>query len=187
MYETSDLRKGLKIEIDGEPFVVVEAQFVKPGKGNAFTRCRLKSLVTGLVLDRTWRSGERIDRCELEERPMEFLYEADGQYHFMDTASYEQLALPRDQIGEVARFLTENTQVSMLIHRGKPLSIDLPNFVELQIVETEPGIKGDTKSNAMKPATLSTGAVVQVPLFVDQGEWIRIDTRTGEYVERVKR
>ena len=187
MYETSDLRKGLKIEIDGEPFVVVEAQFVKPGKGNAFTRCRLKSLVTGLVLDRTWRSGERIDRCELEERPMEFLYEADGQYHFMDTASYEQVALPRELIGDVARFLTENIQVSMLIHRGKPLSIDLPNFVELQIVETEPGIKGDTKSNAMKPATLSTGAVVQVPLFVDQGEWIRIDTRTGEYVERVKR
>jgi len=187
VYETSDLRKGLKIEIDGEPYVVVEAQFVKPGKGNAFTRCRLKSLVTGLVIDRTWRSGEKIDRCELEERPMEFLYEADGQYHFMDTASYEQLALPREQVGDAARFLTENTQVSMLIHRGKPLSIDLPNFVELEIVETEPGIKGDTKSNAMKPATLSTGAVVQVPLFVNQGEWIRIDTRTGEYVERVKR
>jgi len=187
VYETSDLRKGLKVEIDGEPYVVVEAQFVKPGKGNAFTRCRLKSLVTGLVIDRTWRSGEKIDRCELEERPMEFLYEADGQYHFMDTTSYEQLALPREQVGDVARFLTENTQVDMLIHRGKPLSIALPNFVELEIVETEPGIKGDTKSNAMKPATLSTGAVVQVPLFVNQGEWIRIDTRTGEYVERVKR
>lgn len=187
MYETSDLKKGLKVEIDGEPYVITEAQFVKPGKGNAFTRCKLKSLITGLVIDRTWRSGEKIDRCQLEERPMEYLYEADGQYHFMNTSTYEQIALDRDQLGEQAQWLTENLEVSMLFHNGKPISIELPNFVELQIVDTEPGIKGDTKSSTMKPARLSTGATVQVPLFVDKGEWIKIDTRTGQYVERVKR
>lgn len=186
MYETSDLKKGLKVEIDGEPYVVTEAQFVKPGKGNAFTRCKLKSLISGLVLERTWRSGEKIDRCQLEERPMEFLY-ADDVFHFMNTSTYEQIALAPDQVGDASNWLVENTEVSMLFHNGKPISIDLPNFVELQIVDTEPGVKGDTKSNASKPAKLSTGATVQVPLFVDNEEWIRIDTRTGSYVERVKK
>jgi elongation factor P len=187
VYETSDLRKGLKVEIDGEPHVVTEANFVKPGKGNAFTRCKLKSLVTGLVLERTWRSGEKIDSARLEERPMQFLYEADEQLHFMDTGTYEQVMLTRENVGDAAQWLTENLDVDMLFHNNKPLSIDLPNFVELDIVDTEPGIKGDTKSNAMKPATLNTGAIVQVPLFVEQGETIKIDTRTGSYVERVKR
>jgi elongation factor P len=186
MYETSNLKKGLKVELDGEPHVVVSAEFVKPGKGNAFTRCRLKSLVTGNVIDRTWRSGEKIQPCALEERPMEFLYAAEDEYTFMDTATYEQVSLPKEQLGELANWLTENLEVSILFHNGKPLSIDLPNFVELEIVETEPGIKGDTKSNTMKPATLSTGARVNVPLFVNEGEKIRIDTRSGEYVERVK-
>lgn len=187
MYETSDLKKGLKIELDGEPHVITEANFVKPGKGNAFTRCKCKSLVTGLVLEKTWRSGEKIDKCELEDRPMEFLYAADEEFHFMDTTSYEQVHLTKDQVGDAANWLTENLPVDMLFHNGKPLSLDLPNFVELQITDTEPGIKGDTKSSAMKPATLSTGAVVQVPLFINEEEWIKIDTRTGEYVERVKK
>ncbi len=186
MYETSDLKKGLKIEIDGEPYVVTDAQFVKPGKGNAFTRTKMKSLVSGLVIDRTWRSGEKIDRCHLEERPMEFLY-SDDQFHFMNTSSYEQIALSPDQVGEASQWLTENLAISMLFHNGKPISVDLPNFVELEIVETEPGIKGDTKSSAMKPAQLSTGTTVNVPLFVNTGEWIKIDTRTGQYVERVKK
>lgn len=187
MYDTSDLKKGLKVEIDGEPYVVTDAQFVKPGKGNAFTRCKLKSLISGLVLDRTWRSGEKIDRCSLEERPMEYLYKDDDGFHFMNTSSYEQLALSNDQVGESGQWLTENTEVDMLFHNGKPISISMPNFVELEIVETEPGVKGDTKSSTMKPATLSTGAVAQVPLFVNQNEWIKIDTRTGSYVERVKK
>jgi elongation factor P len=187
VYETSDLKKGLKIELDGEPHVITEANFVKPGKGNAFTRCKCKSLVTGLVLEKTWRSGEKIDKCELEDRPMEFLYAADDEFHFMDTTSYEQVHLTKDQVGDAANWLTENLPVDMLFHNGKPLSLDLPNFVELQITDTEPGIKGDTKSSAMKPATLSTGAVVQVPLFINEEEWIKIDTRTGEYVERVKK
>lgn len=187
MYETSELRKGMKVEIAGEPFLVVEAQFVKPGKGNAFTRCKFKSLSTGLTLERTFRSGEKIDRCQLEERPMDFLYEADGELHFMDTGSFEQVALDREHVAEAANWLTENLAVSMLLHNGKPLSIELPNFVELQIIDTEPGVKGDTKSNAMKPAKMQTGATVMVPLFVDREDWIKIDTRTGTYVERVKR
>ena len=186
MYETSDLKKGVKIEIDGEPCVITEANFVKPGKGNAFTKCKVKSLITGLTIDRTWRSGEKIDKAELEERPMEYLY-SDGDFHFMDTASFEQVALIGDAVGDAAQWLTENLPVSMLFHNGKPISLDLPNFVELQISDTEPGVKGDTKSNASKPATMSTGAIVQVPLFVDNEEWIRIDTRTGSYVERVKK
>jgi len=186
VYETSDLKKGLKVEIDGEPYVVTDAQFVKPGKGNAFTRTKLKSLVSGLVLDRTYRSGEKIDRCHLEERPMEFLY-SDDQFHFMNTTTYEQIALGADQVGDASQWLTENLEISMLFHNGKPISVDLPNFVELLIVETEPGIKGDTKSSAMKPARLSTDATVNVPLFVNGGEWIKIDTRTGQYVERVKK
>ena len=186
MYETSDLKKGVKIEIDGEPCVITEANFVKPGKGNAFTKCKVKSLITGLVIDRTWRSGEKIDKAELEERPMEFLY-TDGDFHFMDTSSYEQVALTADAVGDAAQWLTENLPVDMLFHNNKPISLDLPNFVELQITDTEPGVKGDTKSNASKPATMSTGAVVQVPLFVDSEEWIKIDTRSGTYVERVKK
>ena len=186
MYETSDLKKGVKIEIDGEPCVITEANFVKPGKGNAFTKCKIKSLITGLVIDRTWRSGEKIDKAELEERPMEYLY-SDGDFHFMDTSSYEQVLLTADAVGDAAQWLTENLPVSMLFHNNKPISLDLPNFVELQITDTEPGVKGDTKSNASKPATLSTGAVVQVPLFIDNEEWIKIDTRTASYVERVKK
>ena len=187
MYETSDLRKGLKIEIDGEPHVVTEAHFVKPGKGNAFTRCKMKSLVSGLVIERTWRSGEKIDECHLEERGMEFLYHEGGQYHFMDTGNYEQIALNDEQVGELGQWLTENLPVSVLLHNGKAISIDPPNFVELDIVDCEPAVKGDTKTNAMKQARLSTGAKAMVPLFVDKGERIRVDTRTGAYVERVKR
>lgn len=188
MLETNDLRKGTKCELDGEPFIIVDAQFVKPGKGNAFTRCKLKSLITGLVIERTWRSGERVDECFLEERPMQFLYHTEGEgYHFMDTASFEQIALNEDQLGEQGLYLTENLEVSILFHKGKPISVDMPNFVELDIVECEPAVKGDTKTNAMKQAVLATGAKAMVPMFVDNGERIRIDTRTGEYVERVKR
>ncbi|MBP7147292.1 MAG: elongation factor P [Acidobacteria bacterium] len=186
MYETSNLRKGTKVELEGEPYIVVEAQFVKPGKGNAFTRCKLKSLVTGYVVERTWRSGERIDEAHLEERPMQFMYH-DDQYHFMDTSTYEQIALNESQVGDLGQWLTENLEVSMLFHNGRPISIDLPNFVEIDIVDCEPAVRGDTKTNAMKQALMATGAKVMVPMFVDNGERIRIDTRTGEYVERVKR
>ena len=187
MLETSDLRKGAKLEIEGEPFIVVESQFVKPGKGNAFVRCRIRSMTTGRTIERTWKSGETIDPCVLEERPMQFMYHEGGAYHFMDTGNFEQLELTDDQLGETGQWLTENLEVRILLHNGRAISVDPPNFVELDIVEGEPAVKGDTKTNAMKQVVLSTGAKVMVPMFVGNDERIRIDTRTGEYVERVKK
>jgi len=187
MYGTNEFRKGLKVEIDGEPYVMVECQFVKPGKGNAFTRTRLKHMVTGAVLDRTYKSGEKVDKAHLEEHPMQCLYEQDGEFHFMNTGTYEQVGIPREMLGDDANWLHENLEVTVLFHNGQAISVDLPNFVELQITQCDPGVKGDTKSNVTKPATLSTGAVIQVPMFVSEGEWVRIDTRTGAYSERVKK
>jgi elongation factor P len=186
VYETSDVRKGLKIQIDGDPFVVVDFQFVKPGKGNAFTRCKLKNMITGAVLDRTYRSGEKLQPASMEERNMQYLYNDESGYHFMDQQSYEQVAIPGDTLADEARFLKENLEVQVLFFEDTPISISLPNFVELQVTETEPGVKGDTVSGARKPATLETGAVINVPLFIERGEKLRIDTRSGEYVERVK-
>lgn len=186
MYETSDVRKGLKIQIDGDPFVVVDFQFVKPGKGNAFTRCKLKNMITGAVLDRTYRSGEKLQPASMEERNMQYLYNDESGYHFMDQQSYEQVAIPGDTLAEEARFLKENLEVQVLFFEDTPISISLPNFVELRVTDTEPGVKGDTVSGARKPATLETGAVINVPLFIERGEKLRIDTRSGEYVERVK-
>ena len=167
--------------------MMVECHFVKPGKGNAFTRTRLKHLVTGAVLDRTYKSGEKVDKAHLEEHAMQCLYEQDGEFHFMNMASYEQVAIRRDLIGDAANFLHENLEVTVLFHNGAAISVDLPNFVELQITQCDPGVKGDTKSNVSKPAAVSTGATIQVPMFVSEGEWVRIDTRTGEYSERVKK
>lgn len=187
MYDISEIRKGTKIEINGEPFLVVESQFVKPGKGSAFVRARIKSLTSGLSIEKTWKQNERIDRASLEERGMEFLYRSGDEFHFMDTANYEQMVLSEDQVGDAANWLTENLPCSVLFHNGRAISVDVPNFVELDIVQCEPAVKGDTKTNASKQAVLSTGAKVQVPMFVDNNERIRIDTRTGEYVERVKR
>ncbi|GAB4292283.1 MAG: elongation factor P [Myxococcota bacterium] len=184
MYSTSDFRKGLKIEYNGEPYLMVDFQHVKPGKGNAFTRTRLKNLITGNVLEVTFKSGEKVNRPDLEEKEMQFLYKEGENYNFMDTVSYEQLSLSPDIIGELAKFLQENINVSMLFYRGKPIGIDLPNFVILKVVTTEPGIRGDTASGGSKPATLETGAIIQVPLFINEGELIKVDTRSGEYVER---
>lgn len=186
MYQTSDLRKGLKIEIDGEPFIVSEAQFVKPGKGNAFTRCKMKSMTSGRVLERTWKSGESIDRAQLEDRDMQYLYTDGETYTFMDMESYDQVEISREQVGDTVNFLLDNLDVKVLFHNDLPINIELPNFVDLEIVECEPGVKGDTAQGATKPATLSTGYVVYVPLFINDGETIRIDTRTGAYVGRAK-
>jgi len=187
VYETNEFRKGLKVEIDGQPYEMVDCQFVKPGKGNAFTRTRLKHMVTGAVIDRTYKSGEKLDSAHLTEHPMQFMYEADGDYHFMNMATYEQVTISKTHLEEKANWLHENLEVSVLFRNNLPIAVDLPNFVELEVVECDPAVKGDTKSNASKRATLSTGAVIQVPLFIDSGERLRIDTRTGEYVERVKR
>jgi elongation factor P len=186
MYSTPDFRKGLKIELNGEPFTMVEFLHVKPGKGGAFVRTTLKSLITGNVIDRTFRSGEKIDKPNLEEREMQFLYETDGEYHFMDTETYEQSFLTQNQLGDARNYLQENVNVTVLLHNGKPIGVEVPIFVELTVASTEPGIKGDTAAGATKPATLETGMTVTVPLFVNEGDVLKIDTRTGKYIERVR-
>ena len=186
MYSTADFRNGLKIELDGEPYVIVEFLHVKPGKGGAFVRTKLKSLRTGAVLDRTFRSGEKVGRPDLEERSMQYLYASEGQYCFMDSENFEQIFLNEEQVGEARAFLQENVEVKILFYNGAPLGLELPTFVVLRVVETEPGVKGDTASGGTKPATLETGAVVKVPLYLEQGERIKIDTRTGQFIERVK-
>lgn len=186
MYSTPDFRKGLKIEMNGEPFVIVDFLHVKPGKGGAFVRTTLKSMITGNVLEKTFRSGEKVDKPDLEERSMQYLYETDGEYYFMDNETYEQLFLTEDQLGESRHYLQENVDVTVLFHNGKPIGVEVPIFVNLKVSATEPGVKGDTASGATKPAELETGMTVQVPLFVEEGDTLKIDTRTGKYVERVR-
>jgi len=183
---TADFRNGAKIELDGEPFVITEFQHVKPGKGAAFVRTKIKSLTTGRVIDKTFRSGEKVETPNLEEKKMQYLYSDGDDYHFMDTETYEQTSLTSDQLGSGRDWLKENMEIEVLYHNGMPIGVEVPMFVELQIVNTDPGIKGDTASGGSKPATLETGAVVKVPLYMEEGEVIKIDTRTGEYIERVK-
>jgi elongation factor P len=185
MYGTNQFRNGLKIEIDKEPFVIVEFQHVKPGKGGAFVRTKLKSLITGNVLDKTFRSGEKVGKPQLEEKEMQYLYTSDNQFHFMDTETYEQLFLTEDQLGNSKNYLQENVIAKMLFYNGQPIGVELPIFVSLKIVETDPGVRGDTASGGTKPAILETGATVQVPLFLNIGDTIKVDTRSGEYIERV--
>mgnify|MGYP001077014502 CR=1 FL=1 len=186
MYSTTDFRKGLKIEIEGEPYIIVDFQHVKPGKGGAFVRTRLKSLVTGNVIDQTFRSGDRVDKPDLQEREMQFLYETGGEYHFMDVNTFEQLFLTADQLGESKDFLKENLVIKALFHNQRPIGIEAPMFVDLKVVKSEPGVRGDTATGATKPAWLESGAVIQVPLFVEEGDTVRLDTRTREYITRVK-
>jgi elongation factor P len=183
--DTSTFRNGLKIELDGEPYAITYFQHVKPGKGGAFVRTKVRNLRTGKVLDRRFRAGERVELADIEERQMQYLYQDGEQLVFMDTESYEQTPFTAEQVGDARQFLKENLDVQVLFWRGKPINIELPNFIEAVITECEPGEKGDTASNVTKPATIETGAVVQVPLFVKQGEKIRVDTRSGSYVERV--
>jgi elongation factor P len=183
---TAEFRKGLKIELEGEPYIIADFLHVKPGKGGAFVRTKLKSLVTGNVIDRTFRSGEKVQTPALEERNMQYLYREGQTYNFMDSDTYEQLTLSADQLGEDSNFLKENIQVRIVFHNGKPIGVELPFFVELTIVKTEPGVRGDTARGGTKPATVETGAVIQVPLFLNEGDVIKVDTRTGEYIERAK-
>lgn len=165
--------------------MIVEFQHVKPGKGGAFVRTKLKSLISGNVLERTFRSGEKVGKPELEEKEMQYLYTTEEQYHFMDTETYEQMFLTEDQLGTSKNYLQENVVVKVLFHNGQPIGVDVPIFVNLRIVETDPGVRGDTASGGTKPATLETGAVAQVPLFLNIDDVIKVDTRTGEYIERV--
>ncbi len=186
MYSTADFRNGLKIELDGEAYIIVEFQHVKPGKGGAFVRTRLKRLKTGAVIDKTFRSGEKVDKPDLDEREMQYLYRSERQYCFMDTSNFEQLYLTEEQLGDNKNFLKENIQAKILFHNGNPIGLELPNFVVLRVVETKPGVKGDTASGGSKSAVLETGFVVKVPLYLNEGESAKIDTRTGEFIERVR-
>lgn len=184
---TTEFRNGLKIEIDGEPYVIVEFQHVKPGKGGAFVRTKFKSLKSGNVTDKTFRAGEKVDVPDLEEKTMQYLYGADKDRIFMDTASYEQVSMNEKQLGDSVNYLKENMEIKVLYHKGAPINIEVPMFVELAIARTDPGVRGDTASGGSKPATLETGAVVKVPLYMNEGDVIKIDTRTGTFIERVKK
>ena len=186
MYECSDLRKGLKIVIDGQPHVITQYDFVKPGKGQALYKCKLKNMLTGSQFDRTYRSGEKFNPADLEEVEMEYLYFDGTNYCFMNTTTYDQEMLTPDQVGDSKDFLKENTVCNALLFEGRAIDITLPNFVNLKIEKADPWVKGDTASGDTKPATLETGVVIQVPPFIEEGEMIKIDTRTGQYVERVK-
>jgi len=185
MYSTSDFRKGLKIELEGRPFLIVDFLHVKPGKGGAFIRTRLKNMETGQVLEKTFRSGEKVERPDLVEREMQYLYQDSEGYCFMDNNNYEQFFIDGEHLGDSKDFLKENVDVKMLFFNNKPIGIELPIFVELDITQTDPGVRGDTATGATKPAILETGVVIQVPLFINEGDRVKIDTRTGDYVERV--
>jgi elongation factor P len=186
MYSTAEFKKGLKIELDGAPYVIVDFQHVKPGKGGAFVRTKIKNLVTGKVLDQTFRSGEKVKRPDLVEREMQYLYREGDSFYLMDNETYEQFALTADQLGDAVLFLTENLNVKVLFFNKQPVAVELPTFVELTVVQTEPGVRGDTASGGSKPATLESGAVIQVPLFINEGDRVKVDTRTGTYIERAK-
>jgi elongation factor P len=185
--DTSDIRKNLKIMIDGQPYIVVEFQFVKPGKGQAFTRVKLRNMMSGSVLERTFKSGEKLEPADVEVRTMQYIYPDGENFVFMDADSGEQLIVPGERMESEKQWLADGMNVEVTLLKGNPIGVELPAHVELQITQSDPGLKGDTASGATKPATLSTGAVVNVPLFIDEGEWIRIDTRTGLYLERVRR
>ncbi len=187
MYQTSDFRNGLKVEIDGSPYIMTYFQFVKPGKGTAFTRTKLKNMLNGSVLERTYRTGESLLAADVEEINMEYIYNDGEFYYFMNTESFEQVAITEETIGsDTLQYLTENLTCMVLFFKGQPINIEVPNFIEDEISYCEPGVRGNTATGATKPATLACGATVQVPLFIEQGELIRVDTRTNNYVSRVK-
>lgn len=184
---TSDFRAGLKVEVDGQPYTMITVQFVKPGKGQAFTRVKLKHLMTDRTLERTFKSGEAVEEADVAESQMRLLYVDGSGATFMDDATYEQMTLSGEQIEGVKQWLQEDAIYSLLFYKGVPTTVEPPTFMEFDIVETAPGVRGDTSGRVLKPATISTGAIVQVPIFVDQGERIKVDTRTGEYVSRVNK
>jgi len=187
MASTSEFRNGLILRIDNDLYSIVEFQHVKPGKGGAFVRTKLKNLKTGQVLDKTYRSGEKVEDVRVENRTMQFLYkQGEDQYVFMNTDTYEQIFISKDILGKATDYLIEGMEVEILFDGNEPININLPIFVELEVTKTEPGVKGNTATGGTKPATLETGRVIQVPLFINQGEKVKVDTRSDEYIERVK-
>ncbi|MCB2181009.1 MAG: elongation factor P [Desulfobulbaceae bacterium] len=186
MYTASDLRKGLKVEIDGEPFIVTDFEFSKPGKGQSLYRTRLKNMVTGNAFEKTYRSNDKFRKAPLEERTMQYLYSQGDEYHFMDTKSYEQIAITAEQLGDNINFMVDNMDVAVLVFKERPIGVTLPNSVVLEVTRADPWAKGDTSGTDTKPVTVETGYTLQVPPFVEEGDKIQIDTRTGQYITRAK-
>jgi elongation factor P len=184
MYSTSDFKRGLRIMYEGQPHIITEFQHHKPGKGAAIVRTKMKNLLTGNSISPTFRSGDKVEKPDLEDRDVQYLYSDGDAFHFMDPQSYEQYPIPKDVIGEASAFLTDNLDCSVLFYDGKPISIELPNHVILEVTECDPAVKGDTVQGATKNATLSTGHTVMVPMFINEGDKLRVDTRTGDYIER---
>jgi len=184
--DTSEFRNGLKIEIDGEPFEIVEFQHVKPGKGSAFVRTRYKSLISGRVLERNFKSGDKVGRPDIEEKQMQYLYKEGTEYHFMDSKTYDQTFIREDGLGDAKNYLIENLNVSVVYFNGRAITVSVPNSVDLKVIKCDPGVRGDTVSGAMKPATMQTGYTLQVPLFINEGDVLKVDTRSGEYLTRVQ-
>lgn len=185
MATTSDFRNGMVLRLDGELWWITYFQHVKPGKGGAFVRTRLKKVKTGQVVEKTFRAGEKVEDVRLERRSMQYLYSSDHHAYFMDTETYEQHPVSEDRLTEQQPYLKESLVCDVLVHEGGILGVELPKFIEAEIVDTEPGVRGDTATGGTKPAKLETGAIVQVPLFVNKGEVVKVDTRTNEYLERV--
>jgi len=188
MLQTTDFRKNLKIELEGKVYVIVDFQHVNPGKGSAFVRTKLKNLESGQVLEKTFKAGvDTADKPNLEEKEVEYMYSDLEGFYFMDQGNFETIQLNKDHVGDASDYLQEQMHLSVLFHNDKPISISLPNFVALKVTQTDPGLKGDTASGGMKKAVMETGLQVNVPLFIKEGEKLKIDTRTGEYVEREKK
>lgn len=187
IYRTGDFRKGIKIQLDGDPYLMIECNFVKPGKGQALYKCKLKNLIKGTVLDRTWKSDDSVEAADVEEIKAQFLYRQGDKFVFMDEKSFEQIELSADQVDDAWRFLVEGFVCDMTLFNGNPISVSPPNHVVLKVEYCEPGVRGDTATNVSKPVKLETGAEINCPSFVEMGDLIRIDTRTGEYLERVKK
>ena len=185
MYENADFKRGLKIMVEGSPYTILDFQHVKPGKGNQFTRTKMRNLLTGQLLERTFKSGERFEVPDVVNKEMNYLYKDDNGYNFMDQESYEQICMTEDEIGEAKFYLSENLKCVILFYNERPVSCDVPKAVHLKVAKTDPGMRGDTVTGATKPATLETGLVVKVPLHINEGELLRIDTLTGDYVGRV--
>lgn len=186
MFTASDLRKGLKVQIDGDPYIVTDFEFSKPGKGQALYRTRLKNMITGNAFERTFRSNDKFEKPDLEERKMQYLYAQADELNFMDTSTFEQIVISKAQLEESINFLTENMEVDVLMFKGRPIGVTLPNFVVLNVITSEPWAKGDTSGSDTKPVTVETGYVLQVPPFINEGDRLQIDTRTGAYITRVK-
>jgi elongation factor P len=186
MYNAGELKKGLKIQIDREPFNIIDFQFVKPGKGQALYRCRLKNMINDTIIDRTYRSGDIFEPANLEERKMQYLYNQEDEFYFMDVNNYEQSMLTREHVGDAKNYLIDNLEVYILFFDDRPIGIRLPNFVDLTVTRADPWVKGDSATGDNKPVTLETGYTLRVPPFIEEGVKVTIDTRTGEYVTRVK-